>query len=154
MSSHKQRVVAAVIVDDLARPTRVLAARRTGPEELAGLWEFPGGKIEPGESPLEALAREIREELDVTLIFGDEIPKPAPSEWDPDDQARVTPLWPISEELELLLFTAQIVAGEPEPNGAHDELRWVSPTDWHDIRWLEPDLPVLAELRGWIRSWR
>ena len=58
---------APAIVDDLDHPTRLLAARRTEPPALAGGWEFPGGKVDPGESPLAALHREIREELGVPV---------------------------------------------------------------------------------------
>jgi len=58
-----QLVVGAAIVDDLDRPTTLLSARRTDPPELAGGWELPGGKVEAGEEPLDALLREIREEL-------------------------------------------------------------------------------------------
>ena len=56
-------VVGAAVV----RHGRVLATRRTRPAEAAGLWEFPGGKVEPGEEPAEAVVREIREELGVDV---------------------------------------------------------------------------------------
>ena len=64
------RVVGAAILDDLARPTSLLAARRTEPPALAGGWEFPGGKVDPGESPVEALHRELDEELGVVVVLG------------------------------------------------------------------------------------
>ena len=63
-------VVAAVILDDLVVPTRLLSAQRTEPPELAGGWEIPGGKVDPGESPRAALHREIREELGVRIRIG------------------------------------------------------------------------------------
>src|SRR5690625_7316137 len=60
-------VAAAAIVDDLRRPQALLAARRSAPKSLTGRWEFPGGKVEDGESDEAALHREIREELGVDV---------------------------------------------------------------------------------------
>ncbi|NQU36965.1 MAG: (deoxy)nucleoside triphosphate pyrophosphohydrolase [Actinobacteria bacterium] len=150
MTSDKRHVVAAAIVDDLNNPTRVLAARRTSPFALAGLWEFPGGKIESGESVLGALDRELREELGIRSQFGGEIVNPAPQEWNEDIQGFRPPPWPISAQLDLVLFTAEIVDGEPNPREAHDEIRWVSPANWHELPWLEPDRPMLVALEKWM----
>ena len=74
-------VVGAAIVDDLDRPTRLLAARRTGPPALAGGWELPGGKVDPGEDSVTALHREVREELGVLVELGKEVPGPVDGAW-------------------------------------------------------------------------
>src|SRR5699024_11350553 len=79
--SSPRLVVAGAIVDDLHRPTELLAARRSAPKSLAGQWEFAGGKVEPGEAPEVALHRELREELGVGVLLGAEIPSAAGPEW-------------------------------------------------------------------------
>lgn len=127
-------VVAAALVDDLSAPTRLLAARRHRPAALAGRWEFPGGKVDPGETPVEALHREILEELGVTIDLGDEVVGP-------DDGA-----WRISAQYELRLWPATIRTGEPAPLVEHDELRWLGPGLWHSVPWLDPDVPLVREL--------
>ena len=63
-----------VVAAAIERDGRYLAARRTRPTDVAGLWEFPGGKVEPGETEEEALVREIREELGVEIAVGERIP--------------------------------------------------------------------------------
>ncbi len=128
-------VVAAAIVDDLRVPTRLLAARRCGPGPLSGGWEFPGGKVEPGEHPVAALHRELAEELEVRVRLGAELPGP-------DGRA-----WPISASLELRLWFAELTEGTPSPTGSHDELRWLGRDQLDEVTWLPADLPIVDRLR-------
>ncbi len=132
----RRTVVGAVIISD----GRVLAARRTRPEALAGLWEFPGGKVEPGEDPRVALAREIEEELSATIAVLDEVGD-AP--------------WAISDEYELRLFVTSVSSGELRPGADHDELRWLAPADLESVDWLPSDRTAIEAVRvvlgpGWF----
>lgn len=128
-------VVAAALVDDLAQPTRLLAARRTGPAALAGQWELPGGKAEPGEDPEDALSRELVEELAVTLHLGPRLPGPAGGDW-PVPPGRMRVWW------------CQIASGDPTPREVHDELRWLPLDALQTVPWLAADLPVLVALQS------
>jgi 8-oxo-dGTP diphosphatase len=128
-------VVAAAIVDDLAAPTRVLAARRVEPRTLAGGWEFPGGKVEPGETTAAALHRELREELQVRVRLGVELPPAGGT------------AWPLADGLEMRLWFAEITAGIPAPTDSHDELRWLSAAELDDVPWLPADGPIVDRLR-------
>ncbi|MDR7111434.1 8-oxo-dGTP diphosphatase [Microbacterium trichothecenolyticum] len=123
-------VVGAVIVRD----GRVLAARRTRPAELAGQWEFPGGKVEEGENLSEALVRELQEELNSTINVLDEVRDPGSP-------------WRISDKHVLQLFLATVVAGEPTPGADHDQLRWLLPARLGDVAWLPSDLLALPAVR-------
>jgi len=127
-------VVAAVIVDDLDRPTRLLAARRSAPEALAGRWEFPGGKVEPGEEQLDALRRELDEELGVRVALGAELPGP-------DGGA-----WPITTKHRMRVWFARLQDGTPEPLEDHDELRWLTASELDDVPWLEGDVQIVVAL--------
>lgn len=128
-------VVGAAIVSG----DRVLACRRAIPADLAGCWEFPGGKVEPGESRDAALVREIAEELGcVVRLVG----------W--LDRAE-----PIRPGLVLQIAVAELVDGTPriEPQemsagqpAVHDALAWLSPGDLPGLDWLEADRPFVAEL--------
>ena len=117
-------VVGAAVVRD----GRVLACRRTTPPEAAGRWEFPGGKVEPGESPEVALVRELHEELGVVA---------AVTAWLAGSAA-------IGDRHQLRVAVVAI-AGDPAPV-EHDAVRWLGPGDLGEVDWLEPDRPFLAEL--------
>jgi 8-oxo-dGTP diphosphatase len=118
-------VVGAAILDD----GRVLAARRTSPAAVAGRWEFPGGKVEAGEAPDEALVREIAEELGCGIEI---------SSW-------LDPVVALPGGHELSVAVAWLVRGVPVPI-EHDELRWLGPADLDSVSWLDADRPFLAEL--------
>ena len=122
-------VVAAAIV----RNGLVLAARRSAPAELAGRWEFPGGKIELDETPQAALVRECREELGVDLVVGSRIGH-------------------ANGHVELHLYAASLVGGEPTPLQDHDELRWLGPGELDAVDWLPIDLALLDSVRPLLRQ--
>ena len=130
----KRLVVGGVIVDDLFAPSRVLAARRTRPPSLRGRWEFPGGKVEPGESPQEALTRELREELGISVDVGAELVEP--------DRGT----WQISKDLEMRLWFASITDGDPLAGDSHDELKWLDADSLDSVNRLDADQQVLTHL--------
>jgi 8-oxo-dGTP diphosphatase len=119
------RVVVGVALLDGAG--RVLAARRRHPPG----WELPGGKVEPGESEPEAVVRECREELGVTVRVA----------------GRVGPDVPVGDGWTLRAWTGRIVAGEPVPY-EHAELRWVPLAELDRLDWLPGDRPAVAALRS------
>jgi 8-oxo-dGTP diphosphatase len=119
-------VVGAAIIHD----GYVLAARRALPGPLAGGWEFPGGKVESGESDVVALTRECREELGVTIEVGERL-------------GAVT-----NESIRLTLYAATLVEGQPEPLEDHDEFRWLGVAELDDVAWLPIDLALLPQVRA------
>lgn len=126
------RVAAAVICDDLTRPAKVFATAR-GYGEYAGQWEFPGGKLEPGETAPEALVREIAEELDVTICVGRKL---MTVEHD-------YPAFHLSMDCYFCVVTeGKFVLKEAQA------ARWLAAHDLRSVQWLPADetlLPALEE---------
>jgi 8-oxo-dGTP diphosphatase len=111
---------------------RLLAARRTAPPELAGRWELPGGKVEPGERAPDALVRELREELGVTV-------RPL---------RRLPGAWPLAAGLVLHVWTAALVTGTPRPLQDHDALRWLTPDQVPGLDWVPADRDAVERVRA------
>lgn len=121
------RVVAAIICDDMKNPSRIFATAR-GYGEFKGQWEFPGGKIEEGETPEEALIREIREELDTDIEVGDLIHT---IEYD----------YP-AFHLSMDCFLAKVISGELVLKEA-EAARWLTGSELYDVQWLPADLSLI-----------
>ena len=121
-------VVGAVIVRDGA----VLCARRGLDGRLPGRWEFPGGKIEPGETPQHALEREIVEELECQVEVGEEITTTTHDY----DFGTVT----------LTTFYCTLISGVPKLT-EHEEVRWMPPSDLTSLNWAPADLPAVMKIR-------
>ncbi|WP_100449014.1 (deoxy)nucleoside triphosphate pyrophosphohydrolase [Glycomyces xiaoerkulensis] len=111
---------------------KILAAARAHPPELAGLWEFPGGKVEAGETEAEALRRECREELGAEIEVGERV-----------GGDLVTG----GGRYLLRVYLARLDGGEPEPL-EHGDLRWLAADELDRVRWLPGNLPVVAALRA------
>lgn len=121
-------VVAAVIEHE----GKILACRRRLEKAAGGKWEFPGGKLEKGETHSEALVREIREELSTSI----EVTAPLRT----DDTV-------VGEStIRLICLRARLLGEPPTQSLDHDALRWVRRSDLPDLDWAAPDLPAVTEL--------
>lgn len=119
-------VGAAIIADG-----RVLACERAEPPEMAGRWEFPGGKVEPGEDDATALVRECLEELGVHVELGGRVG---------DDIV-------LGHGRALLrVYAARLCNGDVPQPLEHTELRWLAADELDDVPWLPADAPIVAAL--------
>lgn len=118
-------VVGAVIVSQ----GKVLCVQRGPNGSLPGMWEFPGGKIEPGETPQAALSREIQEELRCDIAVGDEV-------------ATTTHEYDFGV-VHLTTFYCDLVSGTPQLV-EHVDLVWSSPTDLRRLEWAPADIPAVG----------
>ncbi len=123
----RQSVTAAIIEEG----GRVLIARRKKGDRCEGRWEFPGGKVEPGETPEESLKRELREEMGIDVTVG--------------EQLCVCPFRAGESLMELLVYRTRIVNGKIVCND-HDEVRWVEPGELGRYDLTDPDRRVVASV--------
>jgi 8-oxo-dGTP diphosphatase len=126
-AQSRKVIVAAVIIT----AGRVLACERSAPPEVAGRWEFPGGKVEPGETDQQALARECAEELGVRVEVGD----------------RVGPDVPLAHGRAVLrVYAVRLLEGDTPQALEHSAMRWLSADELDSVHWLPADKPIVAEL--------
>ncbi|MBX7265322.1 (deoxy)nucleoside triphosphate pyrophosphohydrolase [Micromonospora sp. Llam7] len=127
-----QRDPKVIVGAAIIRDGRVLACARSAPPEVAGRWEFPGGKVEPGESETAALARECAEELAVRVQIGERV----------GHDVRMA-----HGRSVLKVYAARLLHGDQPQALEHSALRWLSAAELDTVAWLPADAPIVAALR-------
>jgi 8-oxo-dGTP diphosphatase len=122
------RVVAGIIV----RNDEILICQRTRHQSMPLKWEFPGGKIEPGEQPRDAMRRELEEELGINAEIGDEV-------------SRLVHTYPNGGTVELRFYTVRNYSGTLE-NRIFRDIQWVKPIDLPTYDFLAADEPIVRDL--------
>lgn len=122
------QVVGAVIYKD----NKILCAKRPKDKALANYWEFPGGKIEPGETEREALEREIQEELKCDIQINDKL---------------ITTVYEYDFAIiSLTTFYCELIEGEPVLT-EHQAIKWLEPENLEQLKWAPADIPAVEKIR-------
>lgn len=128
------KVVAAIICNDMERKNKIFATAR-GYGDLKGGWEFPGGKIEPGETPQQALKREIMEELSTEIKVGELI----------DTIEYDYPTFHLSMDC----FWAEVITGQLELKEA-EAAKWLTKDQLESVAWLPADITLIDKIRQYM----
>lgn len=128
------KVVAAIICNDMERKNKIFATAR-GYGDLKGGWEFPGGKIEPGETPQQALKREIMEELSTEIEVGELI----------DTIEYDYPTFHLSMDC----FWAEVITGQLELKEA-EAAKWLTKDQLESVAWLPADITLIDKIRQYM----
>ena len=128
------KVVAAIICNDMERKSKIFATAR-GYGDLKGGWEFPGGKIEPGETPQQALKREIMEELSTEIKVGKLI----------DTIEYDYPTFHLSMDC----FWAEVITGQLELKEA-EAAKWLTKDQLESVTWLPADITLIDKIRQYM----
>lgn len=129
------KVVAAIIRSMNEEGKTVIFATQRGHGELKGGWEFPGGKIEPGETPQEAIKREIMEELQTEIVVGDKLHT---IEYD-------YPMFHLSMDC----FFAEVVSGDLILT-EHDAAKWLTKDELDSVEWLPADIEIIGMIKNYM----
>ena len=130
------KVVAAIICNDMERKSKIFATAR-GYGDLKGGWEFPGGKIEPGETPQQALKREIMEELSTEIKVGELI----------DTIEYDYPTFHLSMDC----FWAEVITGQLELKEA-EAAKWLTKDQLESVTWLPADITLIDKIRQYMNE--